>query len=141
MKLNTGHTLYKQVDVACSGPQLVLLLCDGVIRYAREAAEHLRAGRWAEKGQAVEAAYECLSELRKGLDFEHGGDTAFQLDRMYDFLSTKLTYANATRDPQQFEQIVEAVKPIRAAWEDLFSRLKAEGRLTETTANQAAMVS
>ena len=74
MKLNSGHSLYQQADVACSTPQLTLMLYDGAIRYIREAVEHLRAGRLAEKGKAVESAFECILELRRGLDRTDGGE-------------------------------------------------------------------
>jgi flagellar protein FliS len=129
MKLNSSHTLYKQVDVACSAPQLVLMLLDAAGRYTREAAEHLRAQRWQEKGQAVESALECLGQLRQGLDVTSGGESAIAVDRMYDFLKTKLTVGNVTRDAAQFDQVAEAIQGLRQTWEDLFERLRAEGKL------------
>ncbi|HEY3295792.1 MAG TPA: flagellar export chaperone FliS [bacterium] len=129
MKLNSTHTIYKEADVACSRPQLVLMLLDAAGRYSREAASHLRAERWAEKGQAVDAAFECLAELRKGLDMTAGGEAAANLDQMYDFLITKLTIGNASRDAAQFDQVAQAVQTLRDAWEQLFERLRAEGKL------------
>ena len=131
MKVNSTHTLYKQADASCSQTQLVLMLFDGAIRYVREAADHLRAKRWADKGTAVEAAYECLAELRRGLDMKEGGEAAASLDRMYDLLCTKLTVGNAMRDPGQFEQVVESLKSLRSAWCELFDRLRKEGKLAE----------
>ena len=131
MKINSTHALYKQVDVSCSQTQLVLMLFDGAIRYTREAADHLRAQRWAEKGIAVESAFECIAELRRGLDLKVGGEAAASLDRMYDFLSTKLTVGNASRDPGQFEQVVESLNSLRDAWRELFERLRAEGKLAD----------
>jgi flagellar secretion chaperone FliS len=132
MKINSTHALYKQVDVSCSQTQLVLMLFDGAIRYTREAADHLRAQRWAEKGKAIEAAFECLAELRRGLNLKEGGESAANLDRMYDFLSTKLTLGNASRDAGQFEQVVESLNSLRDAWRELFERLRTEGKLAET---------
>jgi flagellar protein FliS len=133
MKLNTGHTLYKQADVACSPPQLTLMLYDGAIRYIREAVEHLRAGRLAEKGQAVESAFECLLELRRGLNRSDGGEMVETLDRTYDVLCTKLTIGNASRDVGQLEQVVRSLESLRAAWVQLFDRLRGEGKLTQTS--------
>jgi len=138
MKLNSNHTLYKQADVSCSKPQLVLMLLDGAIRFTREAAVHLRAGRWAEKGVAVDSAYECLTELRHSLDRDQGGDAAQALDRMYDFLCTKLTVGNAARDADQFDQIAQALRVLRDGWAELFERLQSEGKLREDTAPAAA---
>jgi len=129
MKLNSTHSIYKQVDVSCSAPQLVLILLDGASRYAREAADHLRAERWAEKGKAVEATFECLAELRRNLNLVEGGEVALTLDRMYDFLLTKLSVGNASRDAAQFDQVVESIQTLRKAWQELFDRLRAEGKL------------
>jgi flagellar secretion chaperone FliS len=132
MKLDSSHTLYKQADAACSPSQLVLMLCDGVARYAHEAADHLRAERWPEKGKAVDAAYECLVQLRRGLDLAAGGESARSIDRMYDFLSTKLSLGNAARDPDQLDQVAATMHELRETWQQLFDRLKAEGKLVES---------
>ncbi|MBU0509638.1 flagellar export chaperone FliS [bacterium] len=140
MKLDTSHTLYKQADVSCSRPQLVLLLCDGAIRYLREASDHLQAGRWAEKGRAVDAAHECLRELRRGLDFNQGGEVAATLDKMYDFLGTKLMIANIKREPEQFRQIIQSLEGMRDAWRELFQRLQSEGRLAEVNEFQPTVL-
>jgi flagellar secretion chaperone FliS len=133
MKLNSSHAVYKQADVACSQSQLVLMLYDAAIRYTREAAEHLRAQRWAEKGQAVDAAFECLAELRRGLDLIQGGEVARSLDRLYDFLATKLSFGNVQRDAGQFDQIVTSLESLRTAWCELFERLRREGKLAEAS--------
>lgn len=132
MKLNSEHTVYKQADVACSQPQLILMVYDAAIRYTREAMDHLKAGRWAEKGVAIDSAFECLMELRRSLNRAEGGEMVDTLDRMYDLLSTKLTIGNASRDPGQFEQIIESLSSLRAAWSELFERLRTQGKLTET---------
>jgi len=129
MKLDSSHVVYKQADVACSPPQLVLMLLDAAGRYTREAAMHLRARRWAEKGKAVEAALECLGQLRQGLDLTSGGDSAVAVDRMYDFLKTKLTMGNITRDAAQFDQVADAIQSLRRSWQELFDRLRAEGKM------------
>jgi flagellar protein FliS len=126
--------VYKQADVACSPTQLVLLLFDGALRYTRDAAEHMRAQRWAEKGIAVEAAVECLTELRKGLDRQQGGDAAIQIDRMYDLLITKITVGNAAKDAAQFDQVIDSLQSLKSAWQELFGRLQAEGKLVSEEA-------
>lgn len=139
MKLNSNHVTYQQADVACSQPQLVLILCDAAIRYVREAADHLTAGRWAEKGKSVDAAFECLSQLRLSLDHQNGGEIVENIDRMYDLLSTKLTLGNASRDPNQFNQVVKSLQTLRDAWSELFDRLRIEGKLHEASQMEATL--
>jgi flagellar secretion chaperone FliS len=131
MKINSTHNVYKQADVSCGTPQLVIMLYDGAIRYLKEASTHLRAGRMGEKGKAVDAAMECISELRCGLNRDAGGDAAQTLDRMYDFLSTKIVVGNAERNPEQFDQVVRSLESLRQAWIELFDRLRVEGKLSE----------
>ncbi|RQV99658.1 flagellar export chaperone FliS [bacterium] len=131
MRAYQSHNIYKQHDSHCSAPQLVLLLCDGAIRYAKEAAEHMRAGRWEQKGIAVDAAYSCISELRNTLDHQQGGEVVSNLDKTYDLLSTKLTLANTNRDPEQLVQIADSITTIRASWKELFDRLAKEGKLQD----------
>jgi flagellar biosynthetic protein FliS len=132
MKLTSIIDQYKIQDTACSSPQLVIMLLDGCIRYARDAAAHLRQNNWAEKGKAVEAVQTCLIELRNGLNREDKNEIVEHLDRMYDFLSTKMTYGNLSKDPLQFEQVADALQGVRDAWQLLFERLKADGALAET---------
>ncbi len=129
MKVAPNFTTYRSMDAACSTPQLVLLLCDGAIRYTREAAEHMHANRWSEKGQAIESALECLGELRKCLNLADESDFVRQLDNTYSFLSTKLSIGNASRDISQLHQVAEALTQVRSGWSELFDRLRMEGRL------------
>jgi flagellar protein FliS len=129
MKLNDGHCLYKEADVACSAPQLTLMLYDAAIRYLREAVAHLRAGRMVEKGKAVESAFECLLELRHALNRTEGGPMVDSLDSLYDLLGTKLTIGNASRDVNQLGQVMASLESLREAWAQLFERLRGEGKL------------
>ncbi len=124
MKLSSTSTTYQLADAACSESQLVILLLDAAIRYVRESADQLRAGRWHEKGCAVDAALLCLRELRQGLDLKRGGDAATKVDQMYDFLATKITIGNMQKDPLQFDQVATSLVTLRQAWTELFSRLK-----------------
>jgi flagellar protein FliS len=131
MKLNSTHSIYRQLDTQCSSPQLVLLLCDGAIRFIREAKDLLKKEEWEKKGRAVESALDCLAELRKLLDFEQGGDVALNIDRAYNTLATKLSLGNLARDPEQFEQVAESLTTIRTSWNELFQKLAAEGKLRD----------
>ncbi len=127
MKANPVTTSYKIADASCSETQLVLLLLDSAIRYTREASEHLRNGNWQQKGQAVDSAMLCFRELRNSLDLKAGGESAEHIDRMYDFLATKVTVANIHKDPSQFDQVVHSLADIRSAWGELFERLRENG--------------
>jgi flagellar secretion chaperone FliS len=130
MKTNATANIYRQIDAQCSEMQLVLLLLDGAVRFAREAADHMKAGHWAEKGRAVESAMECLHQLRCGLNRDNRTEIVDTLDHTYDFLSTKLAMGNAARDAAQLEQVVSSLESLRAGWVELFERLKAQGRLS-----------
>jgi flagellar protein FliS len=130
MKVAPNFTTYRAMDAACSTPQLVLMLCDGAIRYTREAADHMHNNRWSEKGVAIESAIECIGELRKTLNVAEASDIVKQLDRTYSFLSTKLIIGNTRRDISQLHQVADALSQIRSGWADLFDRLKTEGALT-----------
>lgn len=129
MKVAPSFTTYRKMDAACSTPQLVLMLCDGAIRYTREAAEHMHANRYAEKGLAIESAIECIGELRKTLNLSESSDFVRQLDKTYSFLSTKLSIGNSNKDISQLHQVADALVQVRAGWEGLFDKLRVEGKL------------
>lgn len=129
MKVASNFTTYRAMDAACSTPQLVLMLCDGAIRYTREAAEHMHANRWSEKGRAIESAVECIGELRKTLNLSESTEIVKQLDKTYSFLSTKLMIGNTRRDISQLHQVADSLSQIRSGWAELFDNLKAQGSL------------
>jgi flagellar secretion chaperone FliS len=134
MKLSGQHQTYKQMDTQCSEAQLVLMLIDGAIRFTRQGADFLRGQKWAEKGQAVDSALECINQLRQGLNHGADDDMVKTLDRMYDFLATKLSCGNAARDVKQFEEVIASLQSLRSAWQELFERLRREGKLASTAA-------
>ncbi|MBK6766369.1 MAG: flagellar export chaperone FliS [bacterium] len=129
MKVAPSFTTYRSMDAACSAPQLVLMLCDGAIRYTREAAEHMHANRFAEKGKAIESAIECIGELRKTLNLADNTEIVRQLDQTYSFLATKLCIGNSSRDISQLHQVADALVQVRTGWDGLFQKLRAEGKL------------
>lgn len=131
MKLNSEHDSYRRHDVNCSTPQLVLMLHDAAIRHLREAADSLVNRQWEKKGQSVEAARNCISELRRLVNPDGPDQISETLDRMYDLLAAKLLVGNAFKDPEQFNQIVASLRTIRSSWEELFERLRAENKLPD----------
>jgi flagellar secretion chaperone FliS len=141
MKVNTNHAVYKEHDAACSQPQLILMIYDGAIRYTKEAAEHMQAKRWAEKGIAIDSAFACIAELRRALNMRDGGDVAESLDKMYDFLCTKLTIGNLEKDIDQFNQIVKCLEVLRGAWQDAFDQMKRDGQFAESKLPETYAVS
>ncbi len=130
MKVAPNFSTYRSMDAACSTPQMVLMLCDGAIRFTREAAEHMHENRWSEKGKAIESAIECIGELRKTLNLSENSEVVLQLDKTYSFLSTKLMIGNSRRDISQLHQVADALSQVRSGWATLFEKLKAEGQLS-----------
>ncbi|MCB1059324.1 MAG: flagellar export chaperone FliS [Calditrichaeota bacterium] len=139
MKVAPNFSTYRTMDAACSTPQLVLMLCDGAIRYTREAADHMHNNRWSEKGAAIESAIECIGELRKTLNVAEATEIVRQLDQTYSFLSTKLMIGNTRRDISQLLQVADALSQIRSGWAELFDKLKTEGALPTATMAGAAL--
>lgn len=54
----------------------------------------LERGEVAPKGELIGAPTLLVGGLREGLDFEAGGELAANLDRLYAYMSMRLTEAN-----------------------------------------------
>ncbi|MCY7316939.1 MAG: flagellar export chaperone FliS [Rubrivivax sp.] len=114
--------LYNQVGVetrvsGATPHQLVALLFDGFMEAIAQARGALRAGRLADKGQAIGRAVRIVEEgLRAGLDHQAGGTLARDLDELYTYLCIRLTLANVRNDEAMLDECQRLVQPLREAW-------------------------
>jgi flagellar protein FliS len=112
---------YRTAQVVSASPAgQIVLLYQGAIRFG---AQHLA---WIERGEIEPAhkasirAQEIVSALKGSLDLS-AGPIAVQLDQLYDFVLSRLSAGNMTKDPRPTEEALQVLRGLLEAWQDLAS--------------------
>jgi flagellar protein FliS len=112
------HKVAVQSSVAQSDPhQLVLLLFDGALAAVNEAIGHMQAGRVAERGVSISKAIRIVDEgLKVSLDRKAGGQLAFRLLDLYDYMTMRLLQANLRNNTAALDEVAKLMRDLRDAW-------------------------
>lgn len=139
MKLNTAFTNYKLKDAeTASQPALILMTYDAALRFIKEAQQFMKEGNIPAKGNAIESAFSCVSELRRALDMQRGGELATSLCSLYNFMTDQITQANFANEPSLLEPVKESLQTLRKGWQEVIEKLQKEGQLAQFEAPQSS---
>ncbi len=121
MTYGSGVQAYTTTQVATtsSQKQLIVMAYDGVLRFLRQALEHMEKGEIEAKHTKLTKARAVIQELASTLNLEEGGEIARNLWNLYMFFMQKITEANFTGDPSHVEGILPAVQELRDAWAEM----------------------
>jgi flagellar protein FliS len=96
--------------------RIVVLLYEAAIKFLKQAQIDLEAGRFAEKGQRINKAVDVISELRRSLDMEAGGEIALNLDRLYDFMVRHLVCVNPVEQARRIREVIAILQDLNEGW-------------------------
>ena len=103
----------------------------------REHVEAIEAGdierRWRANGKATEV----ISHLWGTLDRERGGEIAENLNRVYGFMTMRLTLVDVENNAQAAREVVELLEPLQRSWQELANGESASAS-TESRSDAAA---
>jgi len=117
------HATYRNVDIqTASQAKLILMLYDGAIRSADEAARQMDARKYDAVNNHLIRAQEIVNELRASLNMK-AGDIAMNLDRIYDYLQHRLMMANIRKDKTYVTECVRMMSDLRDTWKELFDKI------------------
>lgn len=120
---STVAAKYKTVQVqTCSPAQLVLLLLDGVLRFAAEADAAIQARDRARAGERLTRCHAILEELAGGLDMTDDTGLCENLLGVYGFAMRRLTEANLKQDRALLAEVPKVIRPIRDGWAELLGK-------------------
>ena len=115
--MNGGISAYQQNAISTqTRGRLVVLLYEGAIKFLLQARQELEAGNSAAKGQFINRALAILNELDACLNMDEGGEVARNLRRLYHFMIRHLGEANAQRDPQRIQDVIDCLKDLNEGW-------------------------
>lgn len=105
-----------QVETASPG-KLLLMLYDGAIRKLGDAAKYTRAGNIPDSHINLIKVQDILIELILALNHEIGGEISKNLQRLYEYMYTRLVEANIKRDPGRIEEVTTLMSELREGWQ------------------------
>ena len=110
-----------ETGVSSADPhRLVLMLFDGALQAIATASRHMREKDVAGKVKAVSRAIDIINDgLKACLDVQAGGELAERLDALYDYMSTRLIYANLRNDQPTLDEVSRLLKELKGAWEEI----------------------
>ncbi len=112
-----GIAKYKQVNVqTMSRGQILLALYETAIRYARKAAESIRAGNVVAKGQELQRVSSIVSELASTLDRGVSPELCDNLELLYFYMQEKISHANIKMDAEAIEEVAGLLSTLHEAW-------------------------
>lgn len=111
---------YTDMQVASADRlELVLLLYKGAVKEAKLAVRSFGEGDIESRVNHLNKCSAMVAELRSALDFERGGEIARSLDRLYDFITWRLSQANAKQKPAMVEEVIQLLEILLSAWEEV----------------------
>lgn len=113
---------YNQVglntDISEASPhRLIVMLFEGAILAVNTAAVSIEKKDIAGKGQYIAKAIEIISNgLKASLDLKAGGEIAQNLSDLYDYMNTRLLYANLHSNTAALREVGGLLNELKEAW-------------------------
>lgn len=113
---------YRKVDVqTASQGKLIIMLFNGAIQRAEEARRLLPTRNVQAIHNNLLRAQEIMTELRGALDFGVG-EIAYNLDRIYEYITYLLIQSNIKKDPDVLQEAIAHLTSMRDTWQDAFAQ-------------------
>lgn len=112
-----GVSAYQETSVTTeSKGRLIVMLYDGAIKFMRLAIQELEARNYEAKGRYIGKAQDIINELNTVLDMEAGGEVSANLRKLYVFMSSHLSKANAECNPQLIRDVISLMEELNKGW-------------------------
>lgn len=127
---------YEQVSLSTSiesadPHRLILLLFEGATAALNSAKFLMQDGNIPGKGAAISKAIDIITNgLQASLDLEQGGELAERLAALYEYMSSRLLWANMKNDVHALDEVLMLLGEIHDAWKQIAPNKQAVGDAT-----------
>ncbi|MDR2166053.1 MAG: flagellar export chaperone FliS [Zoogloeaceae bacterium] len=117
----TYAKLSRESDVRTADPhRLIILLFEGAESAISVACLHAERGNVAERGAHLSKAIDIINNgLKASLDVQQGGDLARRLVALYDYMVSRLLWANMKNDVPTMREVHALLAEIHDAWKQI----------------------
>ena len=105
--------------------ELVRMLIQKTLLCVREAREHLRRGRIAERALKIGDAYACLAELHRSLRPEVDQELVARLQGLYTYMMQRLMDANMAQADAPLAEVLNLLTTLAEGWTGVADQLAA----------------
>ena len=100
--------------------KLILMLFDGALLSIATASAAIERNDIPGKGQAISKAIEIINDaLKTSHDYEAGGELAERRGALYDYMTSRLIYANIHSSRPTLDEVGGLLRDIKGAWESI----------------------
>jgi len=119
--VNTYAELGRESDVRSADPhRLIILLFEGAESAIAIAKLHAEDGNVSERGTHISKAIDIISNgLKASLDMQQGGELAERLAALYDYMISRLLWANMKNDIPTLAEVHSLLGEIHEAWRQI----------------------
>jgi flagellar protein FliS len=113
--------LARESDVRGASPhRLIILLFEGAESAIAVARVHATEGRFSERGANISKAIDIIANgLKASLDIQAGGELAERLAALYDYMVSRLLWANMKNDVSTLDEVCALLGEIHDAWRQI----------------------
>jgi len=116
---------FEQAVMNAEPVELVRMLIQKTLLCLREAREHLRRGRIAERALRIGDAYACLAELHRSLRPEVDPALVTRLQGLYLYMMRRLMEANLEQADPPLAEVLDLVTTLAEGWTGVADQLAA----------------
>ena len=124
MNLYTNKTnTYKEVAVQTSSPaKLVVMLYEGAIRFLRQSISAIPLKHLSAKRHSIDRAVAIIQHLQSTLDLQQGQQVAAELDRLYDYITSRVIEGSGRLDVAPLEEAIKLLTVLLSGWEEIVKK-------------------
>lgn len=116
MAINPAAAYLENKIKTATPAELTLMLFDGAIKFCNIAIMAIDEEDVSKAHTNIIKAQDIISALRSSLD--HKYEVADNLDKMYDYIYSRLVDANIKKDKLIIEEVLEHIRGLRDTWKE-----------------------
>jgi flagellar protein FliS len=115
--------VYKEAAVQAATPiKLVVMLYEGAVRFLQESVSAIECHDLDRKRHAIDRAVAVIQHLQSTLDLDSGRAVAGDLNRLYDYITSRVLEGSAKLDTAPLKEAIKLLSVVLAGWEELAKR-------------------
>ncbi|XQE68906.1 flagellar export chaperone FliS [Pseudomonas sp. P3C3] len=116
--LRQYQTVNTQAQLSDASPhRLIQMLMEGGLSRLAQARGAMQHGQVAAKGELISKAIGIIGGLREGLNLQSGGEIAANLDRLYEYMISRLVEANLSNDVALIDEVAGLLRNVKSGWD------------------------
>ena len=121
---NNALNVYKNNSVNyASKEQLLLMLVDGAVKFAKIAREGLEEKNISKSHENLIKVQDIFTELMVSLD-QSSGEWAKEIYKVYEFIKTRLFEINLKKDANMMDELMPVIESVRETWYEAYEIAK-----------------